>query len=454
MCQTHAQGCCNPAALADPHHGRWLYNGYMALTAEKSTPTMLAPASLERSPCMDDARAAASAIAEQVPGTERVCVYGSVARGDSHPGSDIDLVVIFDDIDYKEDRTRLATACWSAAGDVPYPVGLMITDRHEWAIRTAMATTIERSILSDIIELHASDNGQKLTSQPLVNKKMEIPVTDLDEAYRRVGEVSEAHWAVFEAITPGKSETKAATEASQSGKLLKLRKARYRKIMTECDMALELSLKCIHHALADTPPEREHSLKKLLDNLPDVPAKLQIKEHLSKLSVKNLPDEVYDKRDLQLEYTKWRIHGAYDMPSKAAKYLTADRANLYLDAVDEVSDVLLDVLAYESPGCALADTEDIALLVEHKNDIIKERRQYDLETGSPLTVRKNWMDRFWRMLRRGGGKATRQHTELRQRSVEPKATGSSICGAETLTGKRCRRLLGPDGRCPHHGQRR
>ncbi|MCY4664962.1 MAG: nucleotidyltransferase domain-containing protein, partial [Acidimicrobiaceae bacterium] len=56
-------------------------------------------------PTIDDARRAGRALAEA--GAREVMVFGSVAKGEARPCSDIDLVVGLDDLDY---RSRRATA--------------------------------------------------------------------------------------------------------------------------------------------------------------------------------------------------------------------------------------------------------------------------------------------------------------------------------------------------------
>ena len=55
-----------------------------------------------------------------------------------------------------------------------------------------------------------------------------------------------------------------------------------------------------------------------------------------------------------------------------------------------------------------------------------------------------------------GDNPPRRRRPRRQRppSPKPQKADTRQCGAETKSGKRCRRLLGPDGRCPHHGRRR
>ena len=55
-------------------------------------------------PTLDDARRAAQALVEA--GVGEVWLYGSVARGESEPRSDIDLVAVLDDLEY---RRRLRT---------------------------------------------------------------------------------------------------------------------------------------------------------------------------------------------------------------------------------------------------------------------------------------------------------------------------------------------------------
>lgn len=49
-------------------------------------------------PTFAEAERAARVVAEAGAGS--VLLFGSVARGDAHPYSDIDLLVIYDDLDY------------------------------------------------------------------------------------------------------------------------------------------------------------------------------------------------------------------------------------------------------------------------------------------------------------------------------------------------------------------
>ena len=342
---------------------------------------LLEPALQDRAPVVDDARAAARAIAERVPGVDRIMLYGSVARGEAVPGSDIDLVVVFGDIDYA-DRRELGSECWAAAGGVRHPIGLMITDRHEWAIRSGLLTTIERSIAEDHVELHsrpASSNGERLGG-----RQLEVPVSDIGEAYRRLGECARAGLRIAHALRPADAESEAAAEGDPNGLMVaELRKARYRNIVTECDLFLELSLKVMHHAVGDTPPKYQHHLAVLLTDLPATPETRRVQDALSKLRVELLPAENRDENDTARQYTNWRSHGTYDLPSKAAKYLPPSRVNDYLDAVTEVSAVLLEVPASRSPGGVLAESDNAEAFLFATRHLASQRSAYELESGPP-----------------------------------------------------------------------
>ena len=90
-------------------------------------------------PELADARRAAAALADA--GVARVVLFGSVARGDATAHSDIDLMAIYDDLDYAvrwETRCALKPLAESAAG---YPVDVVVTDRPEWKVRTTHVST-------------------------------------------------------------------------------------------------------------------------------------------------------------------------------------------------------------------------------------------------------------------------------------------------------------------------
>ena len=84
-------------------------------------------------PTFEDARRAAQALVDV--GVGEVWLYGSVARGESEPGSDIDLVAVLDDLEYRQRlrvKSELQEVARSACGR---RVEVLATDRAEWRIQ-------------------------------------------------------------------------------------------------------------------------------------------------------------------------------------------------------------------------------------------------------------------------------------------------------------------------------
>ena len=132
------------------------------------------------SPCMADAERAAEAVA--VEGVSRVLLFGSVARGEAGPDSDIDLVVIHDDLDYSTRRERsdeLARLARHASG---CRVFVYVTDWPEWAHRSRkVSTSLECAITSDAVTLYErGPNGARW------EKEIGRPETNREEAADRL----------------------------------------------------------------------------------------------------------------------------------------------------------------------------------------------------------------------------------------------------------------------------
>ena len=60
---------------------------------------------------------------------QRVLVFGSVARGEDGPDSDIDLLVVFDHIEGR--RHDLGVVVQRSLRDIGAPVDVLVTDRNE-----------------------------------------------------------------------------------------------------------------------------------------------------------------------------------------------------------------------------------------------------------------------------------------------------------------------------------
>lgn len=137
-------------------------------------------------PSVADAERAARVLVDA--GVSQVMLFGSVARGEQTPQSDIDLMAIYNDVDYDQRHslaTSLSAAATKAAG---HRVDVLVTDRPEWSHRTqSLKTSMER---------HIASYGRILVDQPPegVNhgKEMVSATTDLDEARHTLGSVDHA----------------------------------------------------------------------------------------------------------------------------------------------------------------------------------------------------------------------------------------------------------------------
>ncbi len=95
---------------------------------------------------VDAERAAALLVSE---GAGKVLLFGSVARGEASEESDIDLVAIYDDLDYEERFARKRELSKLARETIGCPVDVLVTDRPEWKIRTQEVVTSLESRIAD-----------------------------------------------------------------------------------------------------------------------------------------------------------------------------------------------------------------------------------------------------------------------------------------------------------------
>ena len=152
---------------------------------------------------MDDARQAADVLTEA--GVAQVLLFGSLARGEATEQSDIDLVAVFDDLDYSERGTRRAELKKLAQAASGHQVDVHVTDRPEWRIRTEQVpTSFERRIAAHAVPLTDTPPGDVSW-----NKEMRLPTSDADEADARLGDTVKAMRALHGLLAPYPSEREA-----------------------------------------------------------------------------------------------------------------------------------------------------------------------------------------------------------------------------------------------------
>ncbi len=276
-------------------------------------------------PTRDDAQRAADALWHLDPGL--VLLHGSVADGSADAGSDLDLVVVFDDLgDYSQRpllRRRAKEAAESAIGR---PVDVRVTDRPEWKARIECVSSFERHVASRAITLRERRAGDVDW-----HKEIPIPPTDADMAEASLDAVAQSLVALYNELAPYVHELE-AREAGDVEREERSRARRMRRLCATAQTAMETGLKALNHALPGPHPPRTHDLGALIDLLPAAPDE----RALLRTAL----------RDINLEHAaEWREMGTYpgdfvaevvserSTPENAARMVNA-AARLTLAVVD------------------------------------------------------------------------------------------------------------------------
>ncbi len=249
-------------------------------------------------PCMADAERAAEAIA--VEGVSEILVYGSVARGEAGPDSDIDLVAIHDDLDYSTRGDRSHDLKELAGSAVAHRVSVYVTDWPEWTHRaTRVSTSLESAITADAVTLyHRDPNGVRW------GKEIGMPTTNEEEAAGRLHNARRALFGLSDHLMTSPSEG-SALEDRDPGYYLFAMRDRMCRLCADAHMAMESSLKALIH-LGGMRPARTHDLDELLSALPAAQ-----RDHVRGMFVEVSPEQA----------SKWREAGAYEYADWSLDYL-------------------------------------------------------------------------------------------------------------------------------------
>ena len=232
-------------------------------------------------PTMAKAERAAKVMASA--GAGRVLLFGSVARGEAHPHSDIDLMVIFDDLDYPRRQDLTMELERLARAEVGFAVDVHLTDRPEWKMRTEqVATSFENRVKDQALLLVDKEPGD-------INwdKEMVKPESDYEEALERLSQVGNALVGIQTNLVP--SEYQRLME--QTGQEMEAFAVYEQRLALGCaagHLTVETAVKTLIHLSA--PPQAQpwgRDISNLLPQLPQ-PHKNEIEKRLAEVGVKNL----------------------------------------------------------------------------------------------------------------------------------------------------------------------
>ena len=269
-------------------------------------------------PTLAEAERAAKVVAGAGAGS--VLVFGSVVRGEAHRHSDIDLMVIFDDLDYavRQDLTMELESL--ARAEVGCLVDVHLTDRPEWKMRTEQVVTSFESR----VKRQARVVVDKEPGEVDWDKEMVLPESDYEEAVGRLRQVANALVGLSASLEPT-SYQRLMEESGQEMEAFAVYQQRLAQGCAAGHLAVETGVKALIH-LSSSPESRPwgHDVDKLLSQLPE-PHKSEIETRLAVVGAKSLQ--------------KWQEQARYERfvtpTSEVLKAITEVACRVALYAADQ-----------------------------------------------------------------------------------------------------------------------
>ena len=232
-------------------------------------------------PTLAEAERAAKVVAGAGAGS--VLVFGSVVRGEAHRNSDIDLMVIYDDLDYavRQDLTMELESL--ARAEVGCLVDVHLTDRPEWKMRTEQVVTSFESRVKG----QARVVVDKEPGEVDWDKEMVMPRSDYEEALERLAQVEKALTGIAASLVPDPSQ-RLMEETGQEMTAFAYYETRLARGCASGHLTVETAVKSLIH-LSSSPEAQPwgHKIDELLPQLPE-PHKSEIGTRLAAVGVKNL----------------------------------------------------------------------------------------------------------------------------------------------------------------------
>ncbi len=328
----------------------------------------MALATLERAPTIDDARRVAAALVDA--GVREVWLYGSVARGEAAPRSDIDVVAVLDDLNYRQrirTKLELQQVAREAGGR---PVDVLVTDQAEWRIqREQVSKSFASAISCDLKPLACSSNEPAKVDW---GKDQVMATSDAELALERLRGVLLNLSKFYTTLDPSPAERDLA-EDDDPGDYLLVRGGRLVILCEAADMAVENAAKAVG-VLSEVEAATlwEHDVGKIVGELDDEDSDAFKKLLAAEPGLVKSPDYV----------TMWRTRGAYGTPTEG---MTAQEvaSPAFAKAIGVIA---CDVSVYAADAVAKRMGDDHRDIVEARRWASRIRQSLssrDLATGDP-----------------------------------------------------------------------
>ena len=317
---------------------------------------------------MDDARRAADALV--AAGAAEVWLYGSVARGEQHRGSDIDLVAVLDDVDYRQ-RLRVKSELQRAAREAcGHRVEVLVTDRPEWRIqRQRVRGSFASAISTDLMMLSCSPSPRSGVDW---GKEQVMAASDEELAVERLRGVVLNLTKIDSSMEPGRAERERADDDDPVD-YMEVRGGRLVDLCEAADMVVENAAKALA-VLEGVDAETLWS-----HDVGAVVAKLDDEDTDALRSLMAAAPELVKSPDY---ITMWRTRGAYSSPTEgmtvqqvASPAFTRSMGLIACDVAEYVADA---VERRRGENDAAADVRRWAAVIRQGLE------EYDIATGKPV----------------------------------------------------------------------
>ena len=319
-------------------------------------------------PTGDDARRAARALVGA--GVGEVWLYGSVSRGDAGPGSDIDLVAVLDDLEYRQ-RWRATRELREVARQAcGRRVEVLVTDRPEWRIqREQVSASFASAIACDLQLLECNS----VVAADVDWGKEQVMATSNDElALERLRAVLLNLTKIDGGRGPSLHEQELA-ELDDPGDWLMVRGGRLVEMCEAADMTVENAAKAVG-VLSDVRAQTlwRHDMGQIIGELDDEDTDAFQELLAAAPDLVKSPDYV----------TMWRTCGVYGTPTEG---MTVQEVATPAFAA-AIGGIACDVALHAADAVErrMGKHPDAAEVRRWASRIRRALADHDLTTGAPI----------------------------------------------------------------------
>ena len=343
----------------------------MVLT-EADAPTAEDAGRAADAPTVEDARRAADALVAE--GARQVWLYGSVARGEAHRGSDIDLVAVFDDVQYRG-RWRTESALTKVADRASgWRTEVKVTDLPEWRIqREQVSQSFFSAISCDLkLLLESSDEPSEVDWD-----KAQVMATSNEAlARQRLRDTLMNLRKIVAGYFPNRIEQ----ELAHSDDRLEYRELRGTRMIMVCEashLVVENASKAVA-VLSGVKVELvwSHNVGEIIEALGAVDAAAMGSLVAAAPGLVKSPDYL----------TMWRTRGAYGTSTEgmtaleiASPEFASAVAAIACDSAAYAADAVSRIIGGETPA-------DAVRLKEHADALRRLLTEVDIVTGEPPDI--------------------------------------------------------------------